>query len=141
MQIVSGAVFLLIAIVTFFAVLFRTIMGVNFVGYYEVVGILSGIGILCSLTVAEFHSAHIKIDILKCQINPIVRRIIDFFRLFIYCALAIGQIRAAYLSYLQGYKTIMMETPFYILYFVSGCCFTLLAIVCFQKIRFSRMTI
>jgi len=50
---ISGAMFMLTAVFTAASVLARAILNIEFIGYYELMGILSGIAIICSLASAE----------------------------------------------------------------------------------------
>ena len=40
-------------------------MGYNFIGCYELITLISGLGISCAMVVAAQHSAHIEIDIIN----------------------------------------------------------------------------
>lgn len=134
MQKISGAIFLLMSALTGFAILIRVIFNFNFIGLYELIGITSGIGILFSFIVAEINNAHIKIEIIKLSNNKKFVIIKFFLLIMVYVCFTCGQFWAAYISFKNGHKTIMLEIPTYLFYLCAGFCFLYLSIIAISKI-------
>ena len=130
---ISGVIFLLTAVFTAISVLARSLVSIEFIGYYELIGILSGIAIVRSLLSAEEHSVHIKIDVLRFGDHKFIRSGRYFLLTTMYLGLTLGQIRAVYESYFRLYKTSMLEVPLYIFYSVSACCFVFISVLAIKK--------
>jgi TRAP-type C4-dicarboxylate transport system permease small subunit len=130
---ISGAMFLLTAVFTAASVLARAILNIEFIGYYELMGILSGIAIICSLASAEEHSVHVKIDIIKFSDHKLIRSVRYFLLAVMYLGLMLGQFIAAYESWFRSYKTSMLEVPIYIFYSISACCFMFISVIAIKK--------
>ncbi len=134
MQKISGSIFLLISILTVSAITVRITTNNNFIGLYELIGVTSGIGILFSFIVAEVYNAHIKIEIIKYSSNKffIVFKLL-LLKIFYIC-FSCAQFWAAYISYKNGHKTIMLEIPNFIFYSFAGFVFLYLSIIVLLKI-------
>jgi len=115
------------------SVLARAILNIEFIGYYELMGILSGIAIICSLASAEEHSVHVKIDIIKFSDHKLIRSVRYFLLAVMYLGLMLGQFIAAYESWFRSYKTSMLEVPIYIFYSISACCFMFISVIAIKK--------
>lgn len=134
MKKISGAIFLLISVLTGAAILIRVIFNFNFIGLYELIGVTSGIGILFSFIVAEINNAHIKIEIIKYKSNKFFITFKFFLLTIVYACFTCAQFWAAYISFKNGHKTIMLEIPTYLFYGCAGFCFLYLSIIAISKI-------
>ncbi len=132
-SLLSGLIFLLIACITCLIIILRSIFNINIMSYYEIVGILSGFGIILSLINAEQKNAHITIDFIKKEEYRTLQIFSRIIVLTIYIAFTCGQFYAAYIMYFINNKTIIMHLPLWILYCMSGVCFFILSLVAIKK--------
>ncbi len=133
MSFIPGIIFITMVVITGVAIILRLIFGLNIIGYYELIGILSGIAIILSFITAEKKSAHVVVDIFPYPDWPalvILRRAIT---VFIYIALCFGQFWAAYEYWNRNYITTMLKFPIWIGYAISGVIFLVVTIVSIRK--------
>lgn len=133
MSFLAGVIFIAMTILTGVSIVLRAIFGINIIGYYELISILSGIAIILSLITAEKRSAHVLIDIFPCPnwlLLSIVRKSVT---MLLYAVMCAGQFWAAYESWHRSYITTMLEFPTWLVYGLSGVVFLILTIVTMCK--------
>ncbi|MDA9163625.1 hypothetical protein N9N97_01950 [Rickettsiaceae bacterium] len=133
MSFLPGVIFITITILTGVSIILRSVFGINIIGYYELISILSGIAIILSLITAEKKSAHVLIDIVPYPDWCVLSIIRKAFTILIYAVICSGQFWAAYESWHRSYITTMLEFPTWLAYGLSGVVFLMLTIVTIRK--------
>ena len=139
MKVLPGVIFIFIAILVSAVIILRSVFGINITGYYEVIGILSGLGVIFSLIIAEKKSAHVVIDLWYYSDGSLLCMLRSGSVLIIYLALTCGQFWAAYESWSRNCTTMMLEFPTWVLYLTSGLGLAVLSIITIKKL-FKRGT-